>query len=261
MSDGEPEVDGAAWDEAASESFLELGEIAVPERRLQIRILLEVLDDLEALRDRPAPSPEARAGGDRRPRILEICPGGGDLAAALLRRFPSVRLHAVDGSAVMLRALETRVEAHAERLTTVQARLEEPSWRTPDEPFVAVVSSLAIHHLVDDDKRKLFRDLYRALEDGGLFLWADLVQPSDALALRHAARRWDELARTRAEAMGRPELFREFAEEGWNHFRTPDEGDRPATVARSLELLSDGGFVSADVLWLDAGHAIFCASR
>ncbi len=76
----------------------------------------------------------------------------------------------LDGAEEMLEQARERLPASA--ITTVVADMRE---RLPEGPFDAVVSALAIHHLEDDDKRKLLARVHGVLRPGGAFVNAEHV--------------------------------------------------------------------------------------
>jgi len=70
------------------------------------------------------------------------------------------------------------VDAADQMLDVSRKRFEESSrqfsyitgdYRTtfPASPFDLIISSLSIHHLIDEEKKKLFKDIYRKLKPGG----------------------------------------------------------------------------------------------
>jgi tRNA threonylcarbamoyl adenosine modification protein (Sua5/YciO/YrdC/YwlC family) len=114
------------------------------------------------------------ASGSGARRILELGTGTGETARRLLARHPDASLLGVDESEAMLAA--AREALASERVELRVARLEEP---LPDERFDLVASALAVHHLEDRDKARLFARVARVLEPGGRFVLADLVVPAD----------------------------------------------------------------------------------
>ncbi|HYX24901.1 MAG TPA: methyltransferase domain-containing protein, partial [Thermoanaerobaculia bacterium] len=174
------------WDEADSREFIDYGRIFVPDREEQIATVLDLI-------------PEPGDG-----LLVDLCCGAGPLTAALLERFPRARVLAMDLSPAMLEHVRTTLGGgiggignHGERLETFQFDLADLSWRRFPEPVHAFVSSLAIHHLNGEGKRRLFRDLTAALAPGGALVIADLVQPVTPAGQALAARAWDEAVRWR----------------------------------------------------------------
>ena len=128
-----------------------------------------------------------------------------------------------------------------------------------DEMFGAdlVVSSLCLHHLNDAKKQYLYKAAAERMSARGAFLVADIVAPADESSRRLAADVWDRSAKEQADSEGRPELFARFRDEHWNHYRFPDDTDRPAALFHHLVWLKHAGFTSVDCVWLFAGHAVF----
>jgi tRNA (cmo5U34)-methyltransferase len=115
------------------------------------------------------------------------------------------------------------LQPFGERFTLHAFDLAAADWRSFPWPVQAVVSSLAIHHLDGEQKRKLYRDLYRLIDPGGALIIADLIQPVHPLGLQLAARVWDEAVRQAALARdGNESAFEVFQRDHWNIFHYPD---------------------------------------
>jgi len=74
-----------------------------------------------------------------------------------------------------------------------------------------------------------------------------------------AAQSWDDAVRRFSEgSQDGQEAYQAFESLRWNLFRYPEDNttDYPLPVAQELQLLSNAGFVDADVYWLYGGHAI-----
>jgi tRNA (cmo5U34)-methyltransferase len=117
----------------------------------------------------------------------------------------------------------------------------------------AVVSSLAIHHLSEEHKRRLFE----AVAQRGALLIADLVEPRRGEARELFAATWDIAAEANAVAQGTPHAYQQFNATRWNYFRYPDPGDTPSPLFDQLGWLRDAGLASVDCYWLRGGHAIY----
>ena len=104
--------------------------------------------------------------------LLELGIGTGETARRVLALHPGAQLTAIDSSPEMLeRARETFADADL-RL----GRLEDP---LPAGPFDVVYSTLAVHHLDGAGKRDLFSRIASVVRDGGRFVLADIVVPTD----------------------------------------------------------------------------------
>ena len=100
-------------------------------------------------------------------RILDLGSGEGRLIGLLLDRLPEATGAALDFSEEMLGRLHARFDAD----TRVDVCAHDFSEPLPDlGTFDAVVSSFAIHHLVDARKRALYAEAHACLQPGGVFL-------------------------------------------------------------------------------------------
>jgi len=230
------------WDEDLSREFMQYGRYFVPEREFQLRTLADLIPDP----GKPF-------------NVMELCCGEGLLAAILLERFPNCTVYGLDSSQEMLAAAAARLVRYGKRFQPVLFDLPSPNWRTPSFQAVGVVSSLAIHHLADEQKALLFQDVFRLLLPGGVFLIADIILPAGEPGMRYAAEALDETVRRRSlELRGNLSAFEFFQQERWNFFRHPDDPmDKPSPLLAQLHWLKTAGFRPVDVFWMLAGHAIF----
>jgi tRNA (cmo5U34)-methyltransferase len=102
----------------------------------------------------------------------------------------------------------------------------------PSKSYDAVVSALAIHHLPDSGKRRLFVDIFKYLTPGGVFINADQVAGETAAIDQRARQLW--IKRARELKIGERDL--DAALERMKQ-------DLPATVGQQLAWLRESGFV------------------
>jgi tRNA (cmo5U34)-methyltransferase len=231
------------WSEETSRTFIDYGRYFVPERERQMRSMAALLFYLD--------SPCA---------VLELCCGEGLLVEALLDSYPKIIVHGLDGSIEMLERARVRLARFGDRFQCRTFDLASADWRTPELPFHAVVSSLAIHHLTGLQKQALFSNVYQMLVEGGAFVIADIVEQSSQEGRRLAAETWDEAVRVRSiELDGNTGAYEFFKREGWNTFwyLDPEDIDKPSPLFDQLKWLENAGFVDVDVHWMLAGHAVF----
>jgi tRNA (cmo5U34)-methyltransferase len=234
-----------SWTESDSATYNAIADVAVPRRaEMTARIVAAV----------PFSPGETF-------RIIEIGCGAGELASALLGRFPQATIVAFDGSDEMRERAAAKLAPFGSRVQIRGFKLDSLDWW--DHIFGAglVVSSLCLHHLNDAKKRYLYRAAADRLSDRGAMVIADLVDPTHESARQAAADEWDAAAREEAERLGHPELFRRFLEAHWNHFKFPDSADRPSPILHHLVWLRHAGFAAVDCLWMYAGHAVFAGFK
>jgi tRNA (cmo5U34)-methyltransferase len=234
------------WSEGESLTYRSLARYAMPERERQVAIITALVV-------------AAEAEGD----VLDLCCGEGLLTEALLQALPDRVVHAYDGSQSMLDATCERAGG-TDRLVTRRIDLAARDWRHLQRSLRAAVSSLAIHHLDDAGKRRLFADLHAALAPGGVFVLADVVRPARAVGHAIAAELWYEEVKRRALAQdGTLAGFEAFQRADWNHFRHagPDPIDQPSTLVEQLDWLRAAGFTDLDLHWMTAGQVIVSGWR
>jgi len=106
------------------------------------------------------------------PRVLDLGAGTGLLSAWVMACYPGAHLTLIDLAAEMLdKARERFVGAKHEPVFLLQDYVEGEL----GGPYDAIVSSLSIHHLDDESKKKLFARAYAALEPGAIFVNAEQV--------------------------------------------------------------------------------------
>ena len=169
---------------------------------------------------------------DRVERFVDLGCGDGRLLALIRTRHPAARGAGLDTS----RPMRDRAAARFADDALVEVRrhdLADPL--TESGPLEAVVSALAIHHLRDERKRALFREIHELLAPGGVFANLDLVAPPTP-----------ELHERFRRAIGRPE---------------DDPTDRLAALCEQLAWLREAGFEPVDCRfkWLEL--TLFVAAR
>ena len=229
------------WTEDDSAIYAAIADVAVPRRREMMGTLVTAIP---FARDEPF-------------RIVELGSGEGLLTEALLDTFPAATVLALDGSEFMRRAAAARTARFGARAKVRAFELDTLGWWDLMLGSDLVVSSLCLHHLNDAKTQYLYKAVATRVSARGALLVADLIDPMSSTARSLAAETWDAFARAEADAIGRPELYTQFVEARWNHFRFPDPADHPSALFHHLVWLKHAGFVAVECLWLFAGHAVF----
>lgn len=179
-------------------------------------------------------------------RGLDLGAGTGLLSGMILDRHPDARLQLVDASTVMLDRARHRFGGHT-GTSFVEADLATAAL---GGPWDLIVSALAIHHLVDDAKRDLFRRIHAALVPGGLFVDAERVHGPTPATEALYARRW--LHDIRAAGVPEDEIGR--ATERMAH-------DRCATVEDQVDWMRGAGLVEVDCTFKAWRFAVLTGRR
>ncbi|MET0511230.1 MAG: class I SAM-dependent methyltransferase [Thermoleophilaceae bacterium] len=153
-------------------------------------------------------------------RVLDLGCGDGRLMAIVREARPGAGGLALDFSRPMLEAARKRFGQDS-GVEVVEHDLGE---RLPGRlgSFDLIVSSFAIHHLEDERKRDLYREVLALLEPGGAFC-----------NLEHVASATDALHEEFLEALAIPE----------------DPSNKLVDVETQLRWLRELGFDDADCLW------------
>jgi tRNA (cmo5U34)-methyltransferase len=189
-------------------------------------------------------------------RVVELGCGEGRLSLAVMRAYPQAQVIALDGSVEMRTTASARLDP--KRSQVLPFELASSDWLAHVEGADAIVSSLAIHHLDDAGKQRLFEAVAPRLTDRGALLIADLVAPQRPEARELFASTWDRSAQRQAAT---PAGFEQFQRTEWNLFRFPDPVDMPSPLFAQLQWLRAAGFVSVDCFWHRAGHAVYGGYR
>jgi tRNA (cmo5U34)-methyltransferase len=104
-------------------------------------------------------------------RVLDLGAGTGMLSFLVAAKFAKARITLVDISLEMLGKARERFAGMEERLEFIAGDYADRI----EGQFDVVISALSIHHLSDADKIKLFKNIYKALPDGGRFINADQI--------------------------------------------------------------------------------------
>jgi tRNA (cmo5U34)-methyltransferase len=173
-------------------------------------------------------------------RVLDLGAGTGLLSARIADAFPDAEFELLDGSEPML--AEARVRLGDAVAAVHVADMADP---LPDGPFDAIVSALAIHHLQDADKRRLFSRAREALVAGGVFVNAEQVAgPTDELTEIYTST-WERDCR----ALGATDAELDGARERMRH-------DRCADVETQLAWMRQAGFTAADCVYKSWRQAV-----
>lgn len=112
-------------------------------------------------------------------RTLDVCAGTNAVGIALLRREPSLEIHAMDRSAAMQVVGKQRAQALGFHIGSVIGDVHVLPF--PDNHFDVVTLQWASRHL---RVKEIFAEIHRVLKPGGRFFHCDLLRPANPLVER-----------------------------------------------------------------------------
>jgi SAM-dependent methyltransferase len=155
-------------------------------------------------------------------RILDLGTGDGRLLALLKIERPHLRSVGIDFSPAMLDAAKSRFAGDE----TVEIISHDLDKELPElGKFEAVVSSFAIHHVIDERKRSLYQEIFDIMLPGGIFC-----------NLEHIA-------------SATPSLHQKFLEAIGYSVETEDPSNKLLDVETQLKWLREIGFTDVDCYW------------
>ncbi|MCG6550696.1 MAG: methyltransferase domain-containing protein [Candidatus Magnetominusculus sp. LBB02] len=221
------EFDKSKWaDTAFSRDYLDKAEIYIVERRMMFSLVNSF----------------CRHFINGPLSLLDLGSGDGALTHELLKAGTAASAVLVDGSKDMLDKAEARLKDFDLPKQFINCSFEEMV-RQQDFPsgFDMVVSALAIHHLITDDKAALYNKIYRLLNRGGYFVNVDVViAPSDSIENWYMEI-WKDWMRTKQAALGVDEPV-----EAIIHRYKDLAENKPDTLDCQLAMLKNAGFKEID---------------
>jgi demethylmenaquinone methyltransferase/2-methoxy-6-polyprenyl-1,4-benzoquinol methylase len=107
-------------------------------------------------------------------RVLDVCAGTNAIGIALLRREPTLEVHAIDRSAAMQEVGRRSAEAKGFRIRSLIDDVHTLPY--PDNTFDVVTLQFASRHL---RIRRVAEEIRRVLKPGGRFYHCDMLRPGN----------------------------------------------------------------------------------
>ncbi|MCC5627354.1 methyltransferase domain-containing protein [Nostoc sphaeroides CHAB 2801] len=215
-----------------------------------IRQLLPRYDEMLEVITRCVPSTSRR--------ILELGCGTGELSLKILNRFPDAQVIALDYSPRMLQFAQDKITGAGYQKHWTGTQADFGDWADNPEKFDignkfdSCVSSLAIHHLQDEMKLKLFGRIAASLTQDGCFWNADPTLPeSPALVEVYKAAREEWSLQ---QGINLTDIRTKL---GATTIQGYSSQDQLASLDVHLQMLSKAGFKIVAVPWKYYGLAVF----
>ena len=169
-------------------------------------------------------------------RILDLGCGTGNLTDQMFKKYPEAEIDALDISEEILNESRRRFN-HTPNIRYIQADFK--SLHLAPGSYDLVMSSIAIHHIEDTEKIKLYKEVFQALSNGGIFIFADQTRGITDEIYKKNISCWKEEAMKLGSTLENWDMW--MAHQDAHDFHTP--------VNWHFQELEKAGFRETDLLW------------
>jgi len=186
--------------------------------------------------------------------FVDLGAGTGMASRAILDAYPRAQAILADFSAAMMGEGARAMAPYEGRYRYVEFDMGQPNWPADmPVPLDAAITSQCVHHLPDDRKEGLFREIFERLKPGGWYFNYDPVKapnPPVEYAWQRVNDRFDPQSAYKRT------------------HRSPQEQDRYQNHVRymmplepQLSFLQAAGFEAIDVYWKQLDYVIYGGRR
>lgn len=152
--------------------------------------------------------------------VLDLGVGTGLELIELFKKYPNVKVTAIDISENMLEKLKER--EFGDKVSVTCGNFFDVDFGSG---YDAVISTSALHHFLKEDKLELYKKVYHSLKEGGIFLNSD------------------KIVFTNEEELEAIDYFN-------NYIATKPHIDTPLSIEHEIEILEKAGFrnISASIV-------------
>ncbi len=195
-------------------------------------------------------------------RVLDLGAGYGAVTEAVLHRYYQATVICVDGSEAMMQHARPRLAKHGAQVQLVLKDLADPAWHTGlSGPFHAAVSAIALHHLTDERKQQLCREVFDLLVPGGLFFNDDVVEAPPFFQEHFSDLADRAIQEQEKERTGVLRSIEEIRAERAARMRPAGQRSHIAPLSAQLDWWRTAGFTSVDCYWKFLNLAIFGGAK
>jgi|GEM_PF-165957 Methylase involved in ubiquinone/menaquinone biosynthesis len=180
--------------------------------------------------------------------VLDLGCGTGTVSRMVKDVFPEARLTCLDIADNMLQMARLKM-ANSSDVTYINIDFYHFDF---DKQYNAVVSSLALHHLVTDkDKLDFYKKIYSGIKQSGVFVNADVVLASTDILQQRYMEYWKRF------------MYKGVSSEEMDNIWIPKyyEEDRPVSLMKHFDILKEAGFNTIDVVWKYYNFAVYMAVK
>ncbi len=169
--------------------------------------------------------------------LLDLGIGTGLELQAIFNRFPQIQVTGLDIAENMLNNLKYKYKEEYEKGQINLLNMSYLDYDYEEETFDAVISVMTLHHYTHEVKTDIYRNIRKALNDGGVYIENDYMiselENEDPQSIE------DEFFKN-LEILRKEQALDEKSE---YHY------DTPCTVPNQIKMLYDAGFSNVEVMY------------
>lgn len=182
-------------------------------------------------------------------KILDIGCGTGTFAKILKENFPYAKITCLDFAHNMIYVAKEKLSHFKDDIDFLVGDFNNLNIKNEYE---IIVSSFALHHIQSDkEKIQLYRNIYQALNENGIFITADIVLGVNNYIKNLYEKKWEEHI---IKKLSNGELENRILEKY-------QADDNPSKLFDHLKWLEDSGFKDVETIWKYFNFAIFGGAK
>ncbi len=218
------------FEEEANE-FDRIIKVIIPSYEQMIEVLIEAI-----------PFPEAADI-----KVLDLGCGTGNISSKIKERFPNSKITCLDLAENMIEMAKIKLSKYDD---IIYKNLDFRDFDFKGD-FDVVVSSLAIHHLTNEDKESIYKNIYNSLVPGGVFYNADTVLGANDKLQEIYMEKWTNHM---MKKISKGELEKKWLP------KHKDE-DIPAKLTEHIKWMNKAGFKGIDIVWKYYYFAVYGGTK
>lgn len=180
------------------------------------------------------------------PKILDLGAGTGLFSKKVLEKYPQARIKLVDISDKMLEIASSRFIGNQ----NIEIKNEDYRFENYSDSYDAVISSLSIHHLEDEEKYKLYLNIYKWLNPNGIFINAEQILADNSYLRDLYSKKW----KAKIEST---DLNKKDIENAYERVKL----DKRTPLNTQLDWLKEVGFENVDCLYKYYDFVVIWANK
>ena len=182
--------------------------------------------------------------------VIELGVGSGSLAFHLLSSLTLRKYHGFETCQALCKLAKAKLSVFSANIIVTRRDFRKTAW---PKGVGAVVSTLTMHYLNNEEKKRTFQKAFRALRPNGVIVIGDRVisrNPSIGRVYRRRMKLYWQLATKKWTARQRAE-----------HRTYDDSKEEPWFLDEELRWLQEAGFANVECIWKDFNYCVFCGTK